>query len=127
MKRISRRGLFLEIVGYLKYILAPIILLLIWQSQTSAAAQPIMSTLTSVKDVLGQVGPALSAVLFVIAGIFYALGQMLPPDKKANFHTTAVNIIIGAIVVAVLSAASTGLAGLSTHIIGNMTQLNVTG
>jgi hypothetical protein len=73
-----------------------------------------------------QVGPALSAVLFVVAGIFYAIGQMLPPEKKANFHTAAVNIIIGAIVVGVLSVASTSLAVASTHLIGNLTAINTT-
>ncbi|MEM3841140.1 MAG: hypothetical protein QXN59_00375 [Candidatus Micrarchaeaceae archaeon] len=89
-----------------------------------AVAFPIFSILSElqyVRSVLYQVGPALSAVLFIIAGIFYAVGQMLPPDKRANFHTTAVNIIIGAIIVAVLSFTSTSLAVASTHLLSNFT------
>jgi hypothetical protein len=87
---------------------------------------PVVSELNSIQSILMQVGPALSAVLFVLAGIFYALGQMLPPEKKASFHTAAINIIIGAIVVGVLSVASTSLAIASTHILGNFTTINST-
>ncbi len=81
----------------------------------------VLSELQYIRGVLYQVGPALSAVLFIIAGIFYAVGQMLPPDKRANFHTTAINIIIGAIIVAVLSFTSTSLAIASTHLLSNFT------
>ena len=80
-----------------------------------------MAQISFIKDVLSQAGPALSATLFVVAGIFYAIGQILPPEKKANFHTTAINIIIGAIVVGVLSVASNGLATASTHLLSNVT------
>jgi hypothetical protein len=45
---------------------------------------------------------------------------MLPPDKKAQFHTTAVNIIIGAVVVGALSVASTSLVTASTHLLSNL-------
>ena len=88
------------------------------------AIYPILSILGElqyIRNVLYQVGPALSAVLFIVAGIFYAVGQMLPPDKRANFHTTAINIIIGAIIVAVLSFTSTSLAVASTHLLSNFT------
>lgn len=88
---------------------------------SSPFALDIATTLTSLQQILSQIGPMLSAVLFIVAGIFYAVGQLLPPDKKANFHTTSINIIIGAIMVAVLSVASNGLALASTHLIGNLT------
>jgi hypothetical protein len=81
----------------------------------------IVTELANIKNILGQVGPILSAVMFIIAGVFYALGQIMPPDKKANFHSTAVNIIIGAIVVGVLSVAATSFATASTHLLSNMT------
>ncbi|MDE1850232.1 MAG: hypothetical protein KGH54_00350 [Candidatus Micrarchaeota archaeon] len=83
-------------------------------------ALDIVATLNSLQLILAQIGPVLSAVLFIVAGVFYAVGQMLPPDKKANFHTTSVNIIIGAIMVAVLSVASSGFAVASTHLLANM-------
>jgi hypothetical protein len=104
------------------HIFAPItFMLLLTRITYGASSAPILTQLDYIKGILTQVGPALSAVLFVIAGIFYAIGQMLPPDKKANFHTTAVNIIIGAVVVGVLSVASTSLAVASTHLLSNLT------
>ncbi|EQD40656.1 membrane protein [mine drainage metagenome] len=94
-------------------------------SYAAGSSSGIISEIGYIKALLSQVGPALSATLFVVAGIFYAIGQMLPPDKKANFHTTSINIIIGAIVVAVLSVASTALASASSHLLTNMTIANM--
>lgn len=112
----------------MRYILLPIVVFMVLASNASYAAGPasgVMNEIGYVKALLSQVGPALSATLFIVAGIFYAIGQMLPPDKKANFHTTSINIIIGAIVVAILSVASTALASASSHLLTNMTVLNV--
>lgn len=104
-----------------KYITLPTLSVLLASRLVEAATNSsIVSELNGIQLVLTQAGPALSAVLFVLAGIFYAIGQMLPPDKKANFHTAAVNIIIGAIVVGVLSVASTSLALASSHLLGNV-------
>ncbi|MFI5412897.1 MAG: hypothetical protein ACHQX1_03325 [Candidatus Micrarchaeales archaeon] len=90
------------------------------------ASLQVIPELTQIQIILSQVGPALSTVLFILAGVFYALGQMLPPDKKAQFHTTAVNIIIGAIVLGALSVAATSLATASTHLLQNVTANGVT-
>jgi hypothetical protein len=81
----------------------------------------IVTQLNGIGALLGQIAPILSGSLFILAGVIYAIGQILPPDKKAAFHTTAVNIIIGAIVLAALSLASTGLATLSSHLLTNST------
>ncbi len=81
----------------------------------------ILSELAYIKTLLSQIGPILSAVLFIVAGIFYALGQIMPPDKRANFHTASINIIIGAIIIGVLSVASTSLALASSHLLSNAT------
>jgi len=102
------------------------VLLLLSSGTTYAAgSNGVISEIGYIKALLSQIGPALSAILFIIAGIFYAIGQMLPPDKKANFHTTSINIIIGAIVVAILSVASTALASASSHLLTNMTVANM--
>lgn len=81
----------------------------------------LMPALDQVRLVLSQLGPAISAVLFITAGIFYAVGQLLPPEKKAHFHMTAVNVVIGAVVVGALSVASSSLAIASTHLLSNLT------
>jgi hypothetical protein len=85
----------------------------------------LLGTLTNIQNLLMHVGPTLSAVLFIVAGIMYSIGQLLTPDKKAQFHTTSINIIIGAIVVAVLSVASGTLAVASAHLLSNLTISNV--
>ncbi len=107
--------------GITKYILLPLVAALTASRFSYAGSAQIITTIEGIKALLVQIGPALSAVLFVIAGIFYAVGQMLPPDKKANFHTAAINIIIGAIVVGALSVASTSLALASSHLLTNFT------
>ncbi len=108
---------------FVKGIAQTVLLLTILLGKTSAAAVTlqVMPALNQVQIILASVGPSLSGVLFILAGIFYAIGQMLPPDKKAQFHTTSVNIIIGAIVVGALSVASTGLVTASTHLLTNLT------
>ena len=92
----------------------------------SALTFDIIGTLSYVQKLLMQVGPILSALLFIIAGIFYALGQLFPSYQRASFHTTAIDIIIGAIIVAVLSFASNGFALASTHLLSNLTIANAT-
>lgn len=99
-----------------------VVLALLGKSANGASLTlQITPVLNQVQGLLSQIGPALSAVLFIVAGVFYALGQILPPEKKAQFHTTAVNVIIGALVIGALSVASTSLAGASTHLLGNLT------
>ncbi|MGC8710007.1 MAG: hypothetical protein ACP5RF_00095 [Candidatus Micrarchaeia archaeon] len=108
----------------LRRALAKVPLLMIIGFGTSVKAATftfdIIGTLNYVQQLLMHLGPMLSAVLFVIAGVFYAVGQLLPPDKRANFHTASINIIIGAIVVAVLAVTSNSLALASTQLLTNM-------
>jgi sorbitol-specific phosphotransferase system component IIC len=118
--RMRLAGFWLK-ANILKYVCFPLLGLLFFVNMTVAANSTVATELTNIQGTLMQIGPALSAVMFVLAGIFYAIGQMLPAEKKANFHTAAVNIIIGAIVVGVLSVASTSLAVASTHLLGNLT------
>ena len=112
----------------IKHLLALLFVLQIYLFSVSNGASPmllnsstigIVSELTYIKSVLSQVGPILSAVLFIVAGVFYAVGQVMPPDKRANFHTASINIIIGAIIISLLSVASTSLAVASSHLLAN--------
>lgn len=81
----------------------------------------IIATLNGVQSILAHVGPILSAIMFIIAGIFFALAQLFPAYKRASLHATAADILVGAIIVAVLSVASNGLALASTHLLANIT------
>lgn len=108
------------------YLKIPIMLFLVYGfvvRYTSAVyfSFDIIGTLSTVQNLLMRVGPLFSAVLFVLGGIFYAIGQLFPSYKRASLHTMAIDIIIGAIVVAVLSVASTNLAIASTHLLSNFT------
>lgn len=120
------RDLGLRLVPLLKYALLIALGVTTFVRLNYAANAQVLSDLNQVKSVLGELGPALSAMLFIVAGIFYAVGQMLPPDKKAHFQAAAINIIIGAIVVGALSFASSSLALSSTHLITNFTAVNTT-
>ena len=114
----------LNMLPMLKYLLLLLLGLTTYAKLNYAAGAQILSDLDQVKTVLSQLGPALSAMLFIVAGIFYAIGQMLPPDKKAHFQSAAINIIIGAVVVGALSFASSSLALSSTHLFTNFTATN---
>jgi len=120
-------GIIKRVIGLLKVLTIPFILLTVLISTYSSASTlnsstiGIVSQLGYVRGLLSQIGPLLSAVLFILAGIFYAVGQLMTPEKKASFHTTAINLIIGAIIVAVLSFTSTTLATASTHFLSNST------
>ncbi len=120
-KAIGTGGISIRRLGHVIVPVAFFALFLAGQANAAGITLQVLPQLDSIRTVLSQIGPALSAVLFIVAGVFYALGQVMPPDKKAHFHTTAVNIIIGAIVIGVLSVASTSLAIASTHLLGNMT------
>jgi hypothetical protein len=81
----------------------------------------LVDSLSSIQTLLSQIGPIISGVLFIVAGIMYSIGQLLTPEKKAQFHTTSINIIIGAIIVAVLSVTSNSFAFASAHLLSNLT------
>ncbi|BCS90957.1 MAG: hypothetical protein ARM1_0414 [Candidatus Micrarchaeota archaeon] len=81
----------------------------------------IINLLVYIKAVLQQAGPILSSALFILAGIFYAIGQIMPYDKRARFQSTAINIIIGAIILAILSLTADSITNAAAHLILNTT------
>ncbi len=95
-------------------------------SAQSTVSLDIISTLNFIQNVLSHIGPILSAILFIIAGLFYAIGQFFPSHQRASFHTTASDMIIGAVIVAVLSVTANGFAVASTHLLSNVTLSNYT-
>lgn len=111
-----------------KFILAMCTTLIFFQRVGAQGYAPldIISTLNYVQSLLTHIGPILSAILFIIAGIFYAIGQLFPSHQRASFHTTSGDLILGAIIVAVLSVAANSFALASTHLLSNVTMTNVT-
>ena len=92
----------------------------------SFAALDIISTLNYIQGLLARIGPILSAILFIIAGLLYAIGQLFPSHQRGSFHTTAGDMIIGAIILAVLSMTANSFALASTHLLSNVTASNLT-
>ena len=107
-------------------ICAATILLFRLVNAQSVSPLDIMSTLTYIQDLLTRIGPILSAILFIIAGLLYAIGQLFPAHQRASFHTTAGDMIMGAVVVAVLSVTANSFALASTHLLTNATSANAT-
>ncbi len=112
----------LRILGK-KYVKIVMLTTLLFAGRTYATgfSLDIITTLSYIQNLLAHLGPMLSAILFIIAGMFYAIGQLLPATKRAAFHATTVDILMGAIIVAVLSVASNGLAVASTQLLTNVT------
>lgn len=123
MGKIRKQSWRYDLCGVISKITAAVPLF-IWIFARDVNAAPVsmdvISTLSYIQALLTHLGPTLSAVLFIVAGVFYALGQIFPAHKRAEFHSMAVDIIIGAIIVAVLSIASTSLAVASTQLITNI-------
>lgn len=121
MGRRTERNLLGRVCARIPFL--ALILLGIFSRTTGASgvSLDIVGTLNSIQQILMHVGPALSAVLFIVAGIFYALGQLFPSYKRASLHTMAIDMIIGAIIVAVLSVTANSFALASTTLISNFT------
>jgi hypothetical protein len=120
-----RRYDYPKIKALLSICTAAIILPRIARAQ-GAMPLDIMSTLGYIQGLLTHIGPILSAILFIIAGMLYAIGQLFPSHQRASFHTTAGDMIMGAIVVAVLSVTANSFALASTHLLSNGTAANLT-
>ena len=86
----------------------------------------IITTLNYIQGLLTRIGPILSAILFIIAGLLYAIGQLFPSHQRGSFHTTAGDMIVGAIILAVLSVTANSFALASTHLLSNVTASNLT-
>ncbi len=109
-----------DIVGKISKIPFLIIALLTKRAFAETVSLDILSTLNGIQVLLAHIGPILSAILFIVAGIVFALAQLFPGYKRASLHSTAADILVGAIIVAVLSVASNGLALASTHLLSNL-------
>ncbi len=69
--------------------------------------------LQNLQATLQQIGPALSAILFVLAGIIYAFGQLQPADARGKYQAWSMGLIVGGFVVGALSIAAPTLAAIA--------------
>jgi len=69
--------------------------------------------LNSIKTTLQAIGPALSAIMFVLAGIIYAFGQLQPADARGKYQAWAMGLVVGGFVVGALSVAAPTLASIA--------------
>ncbi|MDD5022857.1 MAG: hypothetical protein PHU63_01685 [Candidatus ainarchaeum sp.] len=75
----------------------------------------IESLLTSISLSLMNIGPTLSLILILLAGIMYALAQAQPPEQRGKWVTWATNLLIGGIVLAVIVGGATVIRDISSQ------------
>jgi hypothetical protein len=78
---------------------------------------PVVETLTSIENILLQIGPIVSVILIVLGGLAYGIAQTQPSDQRGKYITTAYALIAGGIVVAAITGAATFIASQSTTLI----------
>ena len=121
----NRNGVLIRIVSRVPLVLVLISIIALREVVAVSAHIGILTTLDNIEAILETIGPILSAVLFTLAGIFYALGQLFPSYKRASLHTMSIDLIIGAIIVAALSLAANGFAIASSHLLANATSTSL--
>ena len=73
--------------------------------------------LYNLKDTLTAIGPALSAILFVLAGIIYAFGQLQPADARGKYQSWSMGLIVGGFVVGALALGADTLTGIAANLL----------
>ena len=82
-------------------------------SSTVTIGGGTVSFLRSLQTTLQEIGPILSAILFVVAGIIYAFGQLQPAEGRGRYQSWAMGLVVGGFVVGALSFAAPALAGIA--------------
>ena len=77
----------------------------------------VVETLSSIENILLQIGPIVSVILIVLGGLAYGMAQTQPSDQRGKYITTAYALIAGGIVVAAITGAATFIASQSTTLI----------
>ncbi len=66
------------------------------------------TTITNIGSFLQGIAPTVSIILIILGGLTYGLAQMQPPESRGKWQTTAINLVIGGIII----GAIVGAAGL---------------
>ena len=66
------------------------------------------TTITNIGSFLQSSAPTVSIILIILGGLTYGLAQMRPPESRGKWQTTAINLVIGGIII----GAIVGAAGL---------------
>lgn len=109
----------------LEHIFKILIAVLLVTGNAGIAKASLPSVLSDTKNSIIEIGPLLGSILFATAGIIYALAQFMPFDKKAKMITVAVNLVIGAVVVIVLTIGSDSLTSFAKQIVMNATNTSI--
>ncbi len=65
------------------------------------------TTAINIAAFLTNIAPVISLILFLLGGIVYGLAQTQPPEIRGKWQTTAISMIIGAIIVGAIAGAAT--------------------
>jgi len=80
-------------------------------ASSSISTGPITAALCSVRMIVVQVLPTLALVLFFLAGLAYAAGQVFGAETKARAQNWAMSLIVGGIVGIMLAVMAPIMVG----------------
>jgi len=71
--------------------------------------------LTSISLTLMNIGPTLSLIMILLAGIIYALAQAQTPDKRGKWVGWATNLFIGGLILAAIVVGATSIRDVASQ------------
>jgi len=77
----------------------------------------IVDVVVEIKKTLITLGPLVAVILVVLGGITYGLAQVQPSEKRGQWQSLAVGMIIGGIIVAAVVGAAELIATNSANLL----------
>jgi hypothetical protein len=74
-------------------------------------------TLSQIATFLQTIAPTLSIILVVLGGIAYGVAQTQPPEIRGKWQNTALGIIVGGIIVAMIAGAASVIQETSSNLL----------
>ncbi|MCD6227232.1 hypothetical protein J7J90_01940 [Candidatus Micrarchaeota archaeon] len=91
-----------------KMVMVFLISMVVFAAQnTQSGDQPyIITALEGWKDTLADVGIILAFILIILGAIVYGVSQMQPAEVRGKWESTAIGLVVGGLLIAVIIGAS---------------------
>lgn len=77
----------------------------------------IVDVVVEIKQTLMALGPVVAVILVVLGGITYGLAQVQPSEKRGQWQSLAVGMVVGGIIVAAVVGAADIIATNSSNLL----------
>ncbi len=77
----------------------------------------IVSVVDSIQLTLLDLGPKISVILIVLGAIIYGLAQVQPAEKRGQWQSIAIGMVIGGIITAAIVGAASIIASSSATLL----------